>query len=62
MAQSPSFFYVMGRFTKAHNTIQLGEIMIKNRFATVVMILLALFALGHTAERLVLAEYFTNAG
>ncbi len=36
--------------------------MIKNRFASVVMILLALFAFGHAVERLVLAEYFTNAG
>jgi len=36
--------------------------MMKNKLASVVMILLALFALGHTAERLVLAEYFTNAG
>jgi hypothetical protein len=46
---------------RANNNNQLGEIMIKNRFATVVMILLALFALGHTAERLVLAEFFTSA-
>ncbi len=36
--------------------------MIKNRLARVMMILLALFALGHTAERLVLAEFFTNTG
>jgi len=36
--------------------------MIKNRATSVLMILLALFALGHTAERLVLTEYFTNAG
>ncbi len=36
--------------------------MIKNRLTAVLMVLLALFALGHTAERLVLAEYFTNAG
>jgi len=36
--------------------------MIKNRFATVLMVLLALFVLGHTAERLVLTEFFTNAG
>jgi len=36
--------------------------MMKNRLTIVLMVLLALFALGHTAERLVLAEYFTNAG
>ena len=36
--------------------------MIKNRIASVLMVLLALFSLGHTAERLVLTEYFTNAG
>lgn len=47
------------RQTTANN---LGEIMMRNRLASVMMILLALFALGHSAERLVLAEYFTNAG
>ncbi len=36
--------------------------MIKNKLSSILMVLLALFALGHTAERLVLAEYFTNAG
>ncbi len=34
----------------------------RNKLASVVMILLALFALGHTAERLVLAEFLTSAG
>lgn len=29
---------------------------------TSILLILALFSLGHTAERLVLAEYFTNAG
>jgi len=34
----------------------------KSRLTTQVILMLTLFALGHTAERLVLAEYFTNAG
>lgn len=36
--------------------------MITKKPLSVLMVLLALFTLGHTAERLVLAEYFTNAG
>jgi len=36
--------------------------MIKNKTLGVLMVLLALFALGHSAEKLVLVEYFTNAG
>ena len=34
----------------------------KNKTVSVLMIILALFTLGHTAEKLVLLEYFTNAG
>ena len=34
----------------------------KNRLTLLVILMLSLFAVGHTAERLVLAEYFTNAG
>lgn len=36
--------------------------MMKNKIAKVLMVLLAIFALGHAAEKLVLVEYFTNAG
>ena len=36
--------------------------MIKNKLTIVLMVLLALFALGHSAERLVLVDYFSNAG
>ncbi len=36
--------------------------MSKSKIARVLMVLLALFAMGHTAEKLVLLEYFTNAG
>lgn len=34
----------------------------RNRAALIVIVILSLFALGHGAERLVLTEYFTNAG
>lgn len=34
----------------------------KFKLVSILMVLLALFAVGHTAERLVLTEYFTNAG
>lgn len=32
------------------------------KLTTLVLLVLSAFAIGHTAERLVLAEYFTNAG
>ena len=34
----------------------------KSRLTILVILMLTLFTLGYTAERLVLAEYFTNAG
>jgi len=34
----------------------------KSRATLIAILMLSLFALGHSAERLVLAEYFTNAG
>ncbi len=34
----------------------------KNKSVLAVLLILSLFALGQSAERLVLAEFFTNAG
>ena len=34
----------------------------KNRLTILVVLMLSIFALGHSADRLVLTEYFTNAG
>jgi len=34
----------------------------KSRFAAYVILVLMMFTMGHSAQRLVLAEYFTNAG
>jgi hypothetical protein len=34
----------------------------KNKLMIHIILVLSIFALGHAAERLVLNEYFTNAG
>ena len=62
MAQSPLFIYLSQQFYKSIISEKYGESMMKNKTAGVLMVLLVLFALGHSAEKLVLVEYFTNAG
>jgi len=34
----------------------------KNKLMILIVLMLSMFAFGHAAERLVLTEYFTNAG